>query len=87
MFLPMVIPSILKTFLIYFSKVEAVSASVQDSKTTLTTKQAKFLNKQFSYNRLSFQFIWIQKLNWIRHFFSLVSTCYSCRVSYDANKF
>ena len=54
MFLPVVIPSIFKTFLIYFSKVEAVSASVRDSKTTLTTKQAKFLNKQFSYNRLSF---------------------------------
>ena len=87
MFLPLVIPSIFKTLFIYFSKVEAVSSSVRDSKTTLATKQAKFLNKQFSYNRLSFQVFWIQKLNWIRHFFSPVSRCYSCRVSYDANKF
>ena len=62
MSLPLVIPSIFKTFFIYFSKVEAVSASVRDSKTTLATKQAKFLNKQFSYNRLSFQVFWMQKL-------------------------
>ena len=62
MFLPLVIPSIFKTLFIYFSKVEAVSASVRDSKTTLATKQAKFLNKQFSYNRLSFQVFWMQKL-------------------------
>ena len=62
MSLPLVIPSIFKTLFIYFSKVEAVSASVRDSKTTLPTKQAKFLNKQFSYNRLSFQVFWMQKL-------------------------
>lgn len=62
MSLPLVIPSIFKTLFIYFSKVEAVSASVRYSKTTLATKQAKFLNKQFSYNRLSFQVFWMQKL-------------------------
>ena len=62
MSLPLVLPSIFKTLFIYFSKVEAVSASVRDSKTTLATKQAKFLNKQFSYNRLSFQVFWMQKL-------------------------
>lgn len=35
MFLPLVIPAIFKTFFIYSSEVEAVSASGRDSKTTL----------------------------------------------------
>ena len=47
MFLPVVSPSVLKRFSIYFSKVGAVSAPVRDSKSTLPTPQAKFLKKQF----------------------------------------
>ena len=47
MFLPEVSPSVLKLFFINFSKVEAVSASMRDSKSTLPTPPAKLVKKQF----------------------------------------
>ena len=67
---------------------EEVSASVRDSKSTLPTQQAKFLKKQFSYRFFSlFEYRnWIEVYPNIWHFFFPVSTCYSCRVTYDANK-
>ena len=67
---------------------EEVSASVRDSKSTLPTQQAKFLKKQFSYRFFSlFEYgNWIEVYPNIWHFFFPVSTCYPCRVTYDANK-
>ena len=67
---------------------EEVSASVRDSKSTLPTQQAKFLKKQFSYRFFSlFEYgNWIEVYPNVWHFFFPVSTCYSCRVTYDANK-
>ena len=59
MFLPEVSLSVLKRFSVYFSKVEAVSASVRDSKIRYQ------LHRQLSVITNSlFRYIWMQKLNW-----------------------
>ena len=91
MFFPVVSPSVLKHFFTLISKVETVSASVRDFKSTLPTPQANFLKKQFSYNRFSFSVYLNTEIefnftpsNW--HFFSPVSKGYLCWVCYDANK-
>ena len=92
MFFPVVSPSVLKHFFTLISKVETVSASVRDFKSTLPTPQANFLKKQFSYNRFSFSVylnfteIELHFTPSIRYFFSTVSKGYLCWVSYDANK-
>ena len=69
MFLPVVIPSIFKTFFIYFSKVEAVSASVRETvkvrRLSLPTPQAKFLKKQFYQLWSIFFFSLFEYRNWI----------------------
>ena len=67
MFLPVVSSSVIKLFFYSVSTVEAVSASVRDSKGTLSTPQANFLKKQFSYNWFPFS-VYLNteiELNWI----------------------
>ena len=92
MFLPEVSPSVLKRFSVYFSKVEAVSASVRDSKIRYQLHRQSFSrNNCISYNEFSFSVycnaeIELKITPSIRHFFSLVSMGYFCWVSYDANQ-
>ena len=45
MFFPVVSPSVLKHFFTLISKVETVSASVRDFKSTLPTPQANFFKE------------------------------------------
>ena len=60
--------SILHLFVIYFSKVEEVSASVRDSKSTLPTPQANFLKKQFYQLWSIFFFSLFEYRNWIEFY-------------------
>ena len=68
MFLPVVSLSVLKHFFTVISKVEAVSASVRDSKSSLPTPQAKFLKKQFYQLWSIFIFSLFEYRNWIEFY-------------------
>ena len=58
-----------KTLLfIYFSKMEEVSTSVRDSKSTLPTPQANFLKKQFYQLWSIFFFNLFEYGNWIEFY-------------------
>ena len=57
-----------KTLVIYFSKMEEVSTSVRDSKSTLPTPQANFLKKQFYQLWSIFFFSLFEYRNWIEFY-------------------